>query len=76
MKIPRSLVSFQKVSSDKISWRIIDKNIFDEDVEITYTLRVFGLPIFIRTKVLTTRHTFDNEKLIGKISGFKADASK
>jgi hypothetical protein len=75
MKIPKSLASIQKVSTDKVSWHNIDKNIYDEEVIINYTFRLIGLPMFKWQKELITKHDFENEKSMNKVSGFKLNGT-
>lgn len=76
MRIPKSLVSFQKEANDKVSWHNIEKNIYDETVEITYTLRILGIPIYQYPKIIITRHSFENEKTMNRVSGFKTNDPK
>jgi hypothetical protein len=72
----KSLVSIHKRATDNVSWHNVEKNIYDETVDASYTVRFLGVPIFCTGKDLLTRHTFENDKTVKSSTGFKTNGSK
>ena len=72
----KSLVSLQKEAKDHVVWHNLDKNIYDEIIDMKYITRFLGIPIFIWKKDIHTTHYLENEKTIKRLGGFKQGDSK
>lgn len=69
----KSLASIHRVAKDDVDWINVEKNIYDEKVDIRYTFRLFGIPLFIWKKDSDIKHNLDKETSLRKTSGFKRD---
>jgi len=72
----KSLVSIHKRAVDKVDWHNVEKNIYDETVDSSFTVKFLGISIWVKSKDLTTEHTFEKEKTLKSPSGFKTNGSK
>jgi hypothetical protein len=65
-QIKRSLVHIQVHTFSTIDWFDTDHNIYNEVTTKYYVVKVFGIPIFVRDRVLETVHDTSKVKINNK----------
>lgn len=65
----RSMVSILNKDEHKLHWLDVDKQVFDEDSDTCFEIKIFGLTIWRKAKNINTIHKIREKG--GKTIGFE-----